>query len=231
MKNSLFALAIITAVLCIYTPAARANDCPVSRPLTSVKSWIEGTRILRTKSAADMTEWQMGHKPTVGGGQILGLGGGEIEANYNTGFEVSPFPGGYCVVMQELTATFVAKPQIHVASNFEEGSCEYSEVLYHEQKHIDALRNFHLKHINDIKKKLREIASTIPSTRPVSKDKVSEVQHQLVNYVQVKINAYFQKIMRELQETQQKIDSPAEYKRVAGKCRKWEQKLKDKPKK
>ena len=33
------------------------------------------------------------------GGQILGLGGGEIETSYNAEFEVSPFQTGYCVCL------------------------------------------------------------------------------------------------------------------------------------
>ncbi len=156
---------------------------------------------------------------------MLGLGGGEIETSYRTEFEVSPFDGGYCVVLHEIRASLIAKPQIHVASNFEEGSCEYSEVLFHEQKHIEALRLFHRKHTKNLRNELNVISKSIPSVNPVPQNEVSDVQKRILQYVQVKMDTYFRKILKELQQTQQKIDNPEEYQRVAKKCRKWEQKL------
>jgi hypothetical protein len=205
------------------------DKCPVSRPETFLKSRIVGAEVTKTKSAVDMTEWQLGHSMAPNGGQILGLGGGEIETSYNAEFEVSPFQTGYCVVLHEIRAKFIAKPQIHVASNFEEGSCEYSEVLFHEQKHIEALRLFHRRHTKDLRAKLREVSRSMPSVKPVPQKEVSSVQKKLLHYVQVEMNSYFQEILKELQQTQQKIDSPEEYERVAKKCRKWEQKLSKQP--
>lgn len=208
---------------------ALAGSCPLSRPDSFVKSSIKGTQIFKTKSAGDMTEWQLGHNMAPGGGQVLGLGGGEIETSYRTEFEVSPFDGGYCVVLHEIRAKFIAKPQIHVASNFEEGSCEYSEVLFHEQKHIEALRLFHRKRTKDLRAKLREVSKSIPAVKPVPQEEVKKVQKKLLQHVQVEMDDYLREILKELQQTQQKIDSPEEYERVAKKCRKWEQKLTKQP--
>lgn len=229
MRVAVYSWAILALILLISFEVKALRDCPLSRPETYLKSDIKGTEIIQTKSATDITQWQMGHKTAPGGGQVLGLGGGEIESSYKSGFEITPVKGGYCVVVHEIRAKFIAKPQIHVASNFEEGSCEYSEVLFHEQKHIEALRLFHRKHTKNLRAKLREVSKAIPAVKPVPQEQVKRIQKKLLQYVQVEMNGYFQEILKELQQTQQKIDSPEEYERVAKKCRKWEQKLSKQP--
>lgn len=173
-----------------------------------------------------MTQWQIGHTQAPGGGQILGLGGGKTETRLQTVFEVLPVgQDQYCVIMHEAHGTFVTSPEVHVASNFEQGSCEYSEVLLHEQKHIKALRDFHLKHEKNMRKQLKKIARTVPKIEPVPKGGIEAAQSGLNTYVQSELDRYFKRIVQELLEKQKEIDSPEEYARVASKCRKWTQKL------
>ena len=173
-----------------------------------------------------MTEWQIGHAEAPGGGQILGLGGGKTETRMRTLFETLPLGDGtFCVIMHEAHGTFVSSPEVHVASNFEEGSCEYSEVLTHEQKHIQALRLFHRKNEKKMRAQLRKIAGTIPVIEPVPKNGIEAAQKGLNTYVQSQLDRYFKQAVQDLIKTQQKIDSPEEYARVASKCRKWGEKL------
>lgn len=203
-----------------------AAECPVSRPQTSLKSQIESTLIIKTKSATDMTEWQLGHSQAPGGGQVLGLGGGRTSTQLRTLFEILPVGNGlYCVIMHEAHGTFISSPEIHVANNFDEGSCEYSEVLAHEQKHVRALRAFHRRHEKDMRTQLRKIARTVPTIEPVPEEGVEAAQNGLNAYMQSEMDRYFKKIAQKLIETQREIDSPEEYARVAGKCRKWGERL------
>lgn len=221
--------ALITLAASVLIPGAAlaAKKCPVSRPQTSMKSTIDGTEIIKTKSATDMTEWQIGHaEDPASGGQILGLGGGKTSIQLRSLFEILPVGGGhFCVIMQETHATYTSSPQIHVASNFELGSCEYSEVLAHEQKHVEALKLFHRRNQKNMRAQLKKVARTIPVIEPVPESGIEAAQNGLNAYVQSQMDRYFRKIMQDLIKTQQEIDSPEEYARVASKCRKWGEKL------
>lgn len=220
-------MALAMAALLLAGEPAWAAKCPSSRPQTSMKSFIKGTEIVKTKSAKDMTQWQIGHaEDPASGGQILGLGGGKTAIQIRSLFEIMPAgKGHFCVVMQEAHTTFISSPQIHVASNFELGSCEYSEVLAHEQKHVEALKLFHRKNEKNMRKQLKIVARTIPVIEPVPESGIEAAQNGLNAYVQSQMDRYFKKILQDLIKTQQEIDSPEEYARVASKCRKWGEKL------
>ena len=217
-------LILLGFVLCgvFYTaPASAQLRCSASTPSLSVKTSTTNTKYIRTKSAKDLTEIHGGHGSTVGG-----LGGGEIGFKAETRFEVASQGSQACVKLKSVDVTFFAKPEIHIAKNFGRGTCEYSAVLAHEQGHIRILRKFVREYSPKVKQELRRIVRQLDtSIGPMSRSKVEVTQNRLQKQFITKLEQYQDKIMPILEARQKRFDSPEEYKRVASKCRKWDQRL------
>ena len=205
--------------LCASSASAQIK-CNASTPKLSVKTATTRTKYIRTKSAKDLTQIHGSHGSTVGG-----LGGGEIGFKTETRFEVTSQGGSACVKLKSVDVTFYAKPEIHIANNFARASCEYNAVLAHEQGHIRILRKFVREYSPKVKQELKRIARQIDSAVPTKKSQVNQAQNKIQDGFMAKIGQYQDKIMPVLERRQKAYDSPAEYARVASKCRKWDQKL------
>lgn len=201
-----------------------AEICPSVRPSVSVKSVIKPTKYVRTKSAQGLTDLHSGGRPA-GGGSVLGLGGGEIGIKAQNQYKTVQQGGRTCVVLVSVQAVFYSKPKIHIASNFKRGSCEYSAVLAHERKHVKTLRDFHRRHVAGLKKVLRKISreAAVKGRYPVSQ--ANNIQKEISNEMSRKIQNYTNVLLAKLSSKQRAIDTPEEYRRVAKKCKKWDEKL------
>ena len=210
--------------LCSMSSGAMAQSCPRGSGKAVLKSYETKTRLIRSKSADDLTRWQTGHSSR--GAHILGLGGGEIGTKIQAEFEVKELDNGqFCLSLKKVIAKFYTKPQIHIASNFKKGTCEYKEVLRHEKKHILTLKKFHREYTPKYRAELKRIIRKVPVQRPTTENGLEGQQQQIMQMVQKHMSAYTEKIMAVLSGRQKRIDSPQEYKLVASRCRNWDKKL------
>ena len=221
-----FAIAAVFLLCPVFMiQAAFAQGCPQPKVKTHYSSEIRSTKYTRTESASDLTQWQMGHDFTQN--KVLGVGGGSVGTKLTMRYEISPAQqeGTYCVLPVAVLAEFYAAPEIHIASNFARGSCEYSEVLAHEQKHIDVLRKFHREYKSEYRDFLRQTISNLPDTAPVTLEDAEAEKKATTGVIMAQLNAYTKEIMAELSERQQEVDTKDEYARVIAKCDNWEKKL------
>lgn len=194
--------------------------CPSKSTQTSVKIATNNTKYIKSKSADNLTALH-----NKGTGVTLGLAGGPIEVSIQSSFSITSRNNSACVKLEKLIVLLKAKPEIHIASNFRQGTCEYREVLAHEQKHIAELRRFIREHAPKLTREVRKIVRTSETKKIVSETQVKRAQNQIQQDIIARINAYQEKIMDVLRYRQTLIDSPEEYKRVSRLCRNWDKKL------
>ncbi|MGB0719395.1 MAG: hypothetical protein ACPGRX_02920, partial [Bdellovibrionales bacterium] len=194
--------------------------CTTEDTKTTVKLATSKTRYVKSQNAFTLTALH-----NSGGGITLGLAGGPIDITIKGRYGIRSRNGRACVHLENLDVLFWAKPVVLIASNFKKGSCEYREVLGHEQKHIRALRNFVRKHAPELKKEVAKIIKTTKTRAVVSENSIDTAQKSIEDPIIQRLAAYQNKIMPILRATQQGIDSPQEYARVAAKCENWGKKL------
>lgn len=165
------------------------------------------------------------------GNQVLGLAGGEVGTKFTAAFETKNYRDGLiCLNVKEIKATFFAHPKVHIASNFKRGTCEYVNVLKHEEKHVRVLKKTHKEFMPKYKKHLRVTAKKLPILEPMSLKDANSKKQIFVTHIQKDLSAYMQKIMQEVEIRQKEVDSAEEYERVLNQCRKWDQRLAEEPK-
>lgn len=202
------------------TRVGNSNLCSNEAPQVIVKLATAPTKYIKTQSARDLTGIH-----NTGRGITLGLAGGPISITIKGQFQSTSLKGNACVELKKLEVLFWAKPQVMIASNFKKGSCEYREVLGHEQKHIRALRKFVREEAPKLKKEVRRIVKASRTQYKVKERSVPQAQKNIEQQLYKRIQAYQNRIMPILENRQKAIDSPAEYKRVADSCKNWNRKL------
>lgn len=195
--------------------------CDASKPLGSVRALTMKTSYVRTKSAFNLTTMH-----GAGGRSItLGLGGGEIGYETKAKFKIAEQNGQACVSVHQVRVEFYAKPQIHIASNFERGTCEYNAVLGHEQKHIRTLRRFHKEYAQKLKAKMPQILSRVRPSGKIPASQVEQAQEKILSEISAQVEDFLNKSVKVLGRRQKDIDNPREYKAVAAMCKNWDKKL------
>lgn len=213
--------------LLIFSPGfSLAGDCPRPKPKVSYQSEIKATEYIRSESVSTLTDWQKGH--SIMAKPVLGVGGGAVGTKLRVRYRAAELPDGrgeVCVLPVEVHATFYAEPQIHIASNYARGTCEYGEILAHEQKHIKVLQKFHREYRTEYDDVLRDVVGALPAPEAVPMSEATVKKEEITDSIMQGMSAYTSDIMKILSARQQKIDTLQEYRRVMSKCDNWEKKL------
>ena len=200
-----------------------AASCQSQRPSTTLHEDVSQVEYIRTSSAKDLTSARQEGLHTV-----LGLAGGPIGTRFEAKFSVMEVGHHiYCLNVMRIDAVFFAKPQIHIASNFARGSCEYNEVLIHEQQHVNILQQFFNEYSNYYGGVLRDVGHDLPKFNPVKLQNIEEQKRLIIKQIEQELYAYMDEITEILAERQAEIDTPEEYARVASRCSRWQEKIDD----
>ena len=200
--------------------SAASNLCSDESPQIIVKLATAPTKYIKTRNAYDLTSMH-----NTGGGVTLGLAGGPISITVRGQFQSTSLKNNACVELKKLEVLFWAKPEVHIANNFKKGSCEYREVLGHEQKHIRTLRQFVKQQAPKLKREVRKIVKSTRTQYKVKDTQASTAQKKIEKQIFKRLEAYQNRIMPVLQARQKAIDTPEEYRRVAARCDNWGRKL------
>lgn len=196
--------------------------CKSTRTQSTVKLATAKTKIIRNQNANSLTAL---HGAAHGASVTLGLAGGPIEITMKGRFTVRTKGSASCVNLEQLDVLLWTKPVLFIASNFNKGSCEYREVLKHEQKHIRTLRDFVKKSAPELKREVKNILRTEETTIAVETGGEDNAQQQIETAFFRRLEAFQTQMIAALNTRQAKIDSPEEYARVHAQCRNWDRKL------
>ncbi len=214
---------VVVFLLALFVSDAAMAACQSEATSVSVRSVIEPVKYVRNVSSKNLTD--IHGNPDKQEQRVLGLGGGQIGIDAKLQFSVVTRKGKACLSLQEIKAVFYAYPEVHIASNFRRGGCEYSAVLGHERKHIRTLKKFHREYYPELRKELKKLAKQIKVIGPVAPEDVEKQQKRLGDRVSRAVSSFTDGITPILEERQNKIDTKEEYKRVSDQCKKWERDL------
>lgn len=219
----LFAMLLSLIAQPLYAAGSQVRFCEFDQPKYEVKMAMAPTKYIRTKSADFLTHSQGQEKS---GSVVGGLGGGEIGYKSEIELQVMSQNDRYCVGLSKVKVVFYGKPEVHIASNFERGSCEYTAVLTHEQKHINTMKKFIREYAPRFKREVRDISrNTKRFLGPMSKNQINYAQEKLQQPLNETLERYLSQILPVLSTRQSEIDTAEEYAAVRAKCKNWDAKL------
>ena len=206
--------------------ASQSSQCKKHRPATSVRYVIKPIEYIRSIPSKDLTAYHYGgHIST---NKVLGLAGGEVGTNFTAKFKIKALTNGlYCINVKEINANFYANPQIHIASNFKRGSCEYNNVLKHEHEHVTILKRVHKEYLPLYREYVQEISRDIPVLKPMTLSETYAQKEYFIRYINDKLGVYVKHITDDVAERQKEIDTPENYREEQEKCKRWEEKLQE----
>lgn len=116
---------------------------------------------------------------------------------------------------------FVVNLKVLIPSEYQEGSCEYREILSHENKHVEILKELHDKY-SKILRKVLEDEQTKKSLSSVSLVKsIEEAQSEMKSALSFLIRPTLEEYENELRMKQSSIDTISEYQTISSRCNNW----------
>ncbi len=119
----------------------------------------------------------------------------------------------------EITLRYEAL-DVYIASEYPPGSCQYQAILSHENKHVAAARALLDDYVQEIRSVLTSLA--IPKPRaPRLVETVSEARQLTQATIENLLRPVFERLRKTMEDTQGRIDSRGEYRRVEKQCANW----------
>jgi hypothetical protein len=159
------------------------------------------------------------HGPT---NRVLGVTASNLRASSATHFRHRPIAGeGICLWVDHIDVTLRYEAlDIYIASEYAANSCQYQAILGHENKHAAVAR----AHIDDYVQVIRSVLSSLTIPKPRSPKLVQSVtagQAQIQKTVETLLEPVIERLRTNMAAAQQRVDSPAEYRRVEKQCAGW----------
>ncbi len=211
-------------LLSIISKDIYASQCSAHDPTIYLRHLVNPTKYIRNISSKELNAAHYGSGSAIG--TILGVSGGDLESNFNAKFEIIPSTGTlFCLQLVNVEANFSATPKVYIASNFPRGSCEYSNVLRHELKHVSILKNTHMEYVVNYKEYIASLFNEMPILPPMKLSQAMVAKDSIVEQLNIKLADYINLIIKDLIIRQKNIDTRQEYRLQQGKCKNWEEKL------
>ncbi len=212
-------LAVLLAMATFGAPAA-AQECAGSREFPydiELKIDIAEPRLHHDLGIAELDR-KARHRP---GSRVLGLADIALEFGWAVRFEWQAQGAGYCfwVRRTELSVRHPS-PDIYVAREYRRGSCPYRAILAHERQHMSASR----EQIDRYLPRLRWVLTSlrIPTgERPIFVTSPDAAKTEVRALMKDLAEPLFREMSQALRAAQAKLDSPASYRRLRRKCKRW----------
>ncbi|MCF6301170.1 MAG: hypothetical protein L3J52_08655, partial [Proteobacteria bacterium] len=133
-----------------------------------------------------------------------------LTTTFDTDFDVVSIGNGkYCVKLVKVNGYFNMRPKLYMPTDYKKNSCEYQQILKHENRHIQALKDYHKHNSKRFEAHLGRIARTVPIPKPVKTQKeINKVAINLEYYFINEFKNFEYKAWKDLSSKQRKIDSP-----------------------
>lgn len=212
-------LTALTVILALVGPAW-AQECPGSNEIPydiELKIDIPEPRLHHDRSIGELNQMA----PHAPGRRVLGLAVTGLEFEFGGRFEWQEWGTGHCFWVRRTELTIHhPSPDIYVAREYRRGSCPYRMILAHERQHMSNSRD----QINRYLPRLRWVLTSlrIPTgRRPIFVTSAEEAKTEIRALMKELSDPLFQEINKAMHELQAKLDSPASYRRLRKKCKKW----------
>lgn len=210
------ALAVVLPLLA----APALADCVGSRDIPydiELSLDLPPARLHRDRSIADLGELHL-HGPD---SRVLGLTTAGLEVAWRVRFETEADGAAYCLWVRRVAIDLRhPPPDVYIAREYAPGSCPYRAILAHEQAHVAVIRET----VNRFTPRLRWVLTSlrIPTgRRPIPVDSPEAGKERLAKLMHELAAPVIEDMAAAVREANAKLDSPASYRSVRRRCRKW----------
>ena len=213
---------VLAQTIGLGTTTAEANSCTMrALPQVMVSLDMPPTHTDTTRTLAQLSQMQNNTRlGIIDSHQVGGLAVGDIQAQTQIAFDndVNFFTGDTCVWVQALQVNLSLHSLIYIARELRRSSCDYRELLAHEQKHVTIDREIMNEYRAEIRAFLERRLVENGFVGPVPVSLARNVQADLVRAVGELVDTKMQELHRERDRRQQAIDTPEEYARLNAAC-------------
>ena len=206
--------------------SANSAACKAAaRPKINVTASTKDVRHDHTKSKAQLANQKIDTVSPYSHSQSVYIGGlmnGQIEikSNVKLSWSTQTATRQSCFWYDEVNIHMEIDPTILIAREFPKGSCEYDEILNHENKHIVVDRFIVKKYRKMMEKYINQVMGQVETYGPVHSNKTPVVRKQMTQYIEAAVNKVSDAMHAERRKRQQAVDSREEYDRVSAACKK-----------
>lgn len=198
---------------------AQAGMCPPgAKPALQFKAAVSPARYHVGKNVQDL------HRQHGNAGEDLvgGLSYSTLDYALAPVFKMKQVEGGHCIYLEKVQILFRAQPTVFISSDYPRKSCEFKEILSHENKHVRALKRFHASRTSEFREHAQRRLERIKSPAgPVPFEKTKAVKDKIREDLTYYMEEYMIPARNDLARAQNKIDSANEYGRVTAACDDW----------
>ncbi len=216
----MYRLVLAALLLMASREVLAASECPSDSVIDhdiELKIDIPEPRLHHDLSIAELDR-RVPHGPRQ---RVLGLADGGLEFGWSARFEWQRRGAGYCFwVRHTELAIRHPSPDIYVAREFRRSSCAYKAILAHERQHMSISREL----INRYLPRLRWVLTSlrIPTgERPIFVASAEVAKAEIRALMKELADPLFREMVEALRKAQAKLDSPASYRRLRKKCKRW----------
>ena len=216
---------LLVFLLAFYTGAALADSrCPplTKSPIVNIKNSPARVIYKTGYSSKDLERLQRarGRHATSGNWRILGLTLTDFRYALKTSVQLTAIPGGrYCAepVSFELDISY-KDFLVYIDRKYPPGSCEYKAIPDHENYHVRLYRGYLSRYLPTIRQQARHAAATVPPVVVSSPDRGAQY---IQNQMQRRIKPLIDRLNRDANISNAKIDTPKSYRNIRLLCGNW----------
>jgi hypothetical protein len=216
----LAALSLMLSTEALAASAQTTADCPGDPEIghdIELKIEIPEARLHHNLSIAQLGASVL-HGPR---SRVLGLANVRLEFGWSVGFEWRSWGDGFCFWVRRTVLTIRhPSPDIYIAREYRRGTCPYRTILGHERRHIRISKELIDRYIPRLRWVLTSLR--IPTgARPVFVSSAENAKPEISALMKELAEPLFQEMGKALRETQAKIDTATNYRRLRKICRNW----------
>lgn len=188
--------------------------CASKLPKTEIRVQVDAPKVVfdYSKSTADLTQMRSGDSS----GTVLGLTKTRKAFGVNPSASILNLPDGRGCLRPKFAVEIQLNPQtVYIASEFEEGSCAFKQIMAHEMRHVKANQSHAEGVARAYESRMRkQFGNTVFYGHPKS------LESGLIKSVRKDWLPYLGSEIGKAEALQQKIDTKAEYERMGTVCSK-----------
>ncbi|MGH6954972.1 MAG: hypothetical protein ACREGL_12350 [Alphaproteobacteria bacterium] len=155
------------------------------------------------------------------GGQVLGQMVPELEIAHEAQYAVASQGNQHCFWVERIDVVLRYKSiEIFIASEYQSGSCAYTEIMDHEQDHVRVARQNLQQYGPRVRQALTSLL--IPTVRaPVLVRSADDAKREVEALFAKLLKPLFGEMIATLKRNQGALDTPEEYRAVRARCSDW----------
>lgn len=128
-----------------------------------------------------------------------------------------------CYAPSSVSVSFdITRVEVFVPMEYAEGTCQYREVLAHEEGHVGELGSTHSEFLEQLKDTVRAFVATVMENRGKKAKSANEASAIFSAALRSRLSNLGDAFSDVLRDRQQKLDTPENYAIIGARCPSWE---------